>query len=91
MLLQAAFSGSVISEILLVLAILVVLFVIFRLGKFLLGILANSILGLISIFVINAIFGIGIPINLLTVVATALFGLPAVFIMVILRLLGFAL
>lgn len=82
--------GSAASGIVLLIAILLVLFIIFKLGKSLIGLLTNSILGLISIFVINALFGIGIPISWLTIIATALFGLPAVAIMVVLRLLGIA-
>jgi len=80
--------GSAISEIVLVIAIFLVLFIIFKLGRSIFGLLTNSVLGLISIFVINAIFGIGIPINWVTIIATALFGLPAVAVMVLLKLLG---
>lgn len=81
-------GGSIASEAILVLAILAVLFLIFRMGKFILGVIINSILGLIAIFALDAIFSIGIPINVLTIVATALFGLPAVAIMVLFRLGG---
>ncbi|MDE1850848.1 MAG: pro-sigmaK processing inhibitor BofA family protein [Candidatus Micrarchaeota archaeon] len=82
--------GSAASEIVLLVAILLVIFIIFKSGRFIIGLLTNSILGLISIFAVDALFGIGIPINWLTIIATALFGLPAVAIMVILRLLGIA-
>lgn len=81
-------TNTVISEIVLILGILLVLFIVFRVGKFLIGLLMNSILGIISIFVLDAVFGLGIPIKLLTIVASALFGLPAVAIMAVLRLFG---
>ncbi len=80
--------GPAVSEILVVIAIILVVFIIFRLGKFLLGLLVNSILGLIAIFLLNAIFGLAIPITLAVIVATAIFGLPAVFVLVILKLGG---
>jgi len=80
--------GSAISEIVLVVAIFLVLFIIFKLGRSIFGLLTNSVLGLISIFVINTVFGIGIPISWVTIIATALFGLPAVAVMVLLKLLG---
>lgn len=84
-------GGSIASEVLLVIGILAVLFLIFRMGKLVLGLVINSILGIIAMFVLDAIFQIGIPINLVTVIATALFGLPAVAIMVLFRLSGIAL
>jgi hypothetical protein len=80
--------GSVASEIIIVVAIIAVVFIVFSLGRVLLGLVVNSVLGLIAIFLINAIFGLGIPITLAVLVATAIFGLPAVFVMIILKLGG---
>ena len=84
-------GGSIASEVVLVIAIIAVLFLIFRMGKLVLGLVINSVLGIIAMFVLDAIFQIGIPINLVTVITTALFGLPAVAIMVLFRLGGIAL
>lgn len=83
--------GAVASEILVIAAILIVLFVILKLGKFLLGLVLNSILGLIAIYLVNAIFGLGIVYTLLTIVVVAIFGLPAVAIIIILKLIGISL
>ncbi|MDE1825538.1 MAG: pro-sigmaK processing inhibitor BofA family protein [Candidatus Micrarchaeota archaeon] len=80
--------GSLTSEIVIVVAIIVVLLLIFRLGKFIIGLLTNSILGLIAFFALNYLFGLGIPISLPIIVVTAIFGLPAVAIIVLLRLMG---
>ena len=80
--------GSLASIVLTVVLIAIVLFVIFKMGRLIFGLIANSILGIISIFVVNALFNLGITINLLTIVVTAIFGLPAVFLIVILKLLG---
>ncbi|MCL5427798.1 MAG: pro-sigmaK processing inhibitor BofA family protein [Candidatus Marsarchaeota archaeon] len=86
--LLSIFAGSVVSETLIIVAIIAVIFIVFALGRFLLGLLVNSILGLIALFLINAIFGLAIPITLATIAATAIFGLPAVFVIVILKLGG---
>lgn len=89
LLLQTVFGlGPLASEIIIIIAAIAILFVIFRLGKFILGILANTILGLISIFVLNGLFNIGIPISWPIIIVTAIFGLPAVAILTLLRLLG---
>ena len=86
------FGSTLMGEILLVVLIAVVLFIIFKLGKFILkivfGIIANSILGIIAIYVLNYLLGVEIPISLATMVPTALFGLPAVGTLLILRFFG---
>jgi hypothetical protein len=86
--------SGIAGEIILLFLIAVVLLVVFMLGKKILkvvfGVIANSILGLISIFVLNLVLGIGIPVTVYTMVATAIFGLPAVGTFVILRLAGIA-
>jgi hypothetical protein len=72
--------------------ILIVLFILFKLGKFVLkyvlGVIVNSVLGFIAIFILNALFNIGIPFTWPIIIATALFGLPAVGTMVILHVLA---
>ncbi len=85
-------SSTLLGEIVLIALIAVVLFIIFKLGKFffklIFGILANSILGLIAIFVLNDFLNFSIPISFATMVPTAIFGLPAVGTLVILRFFG---
>jgi hypothetical protein len=87
--------NSVVSEIIIVLGILLAIFLIFKIGgrllKIIFGFIINAILGFISIFVIDYFFGIGIPFSVPVIVATVVFGLPAVGTLVILRLLGVAL
>ena len=51
-------------------------------GKF----IANGTVGLLAMFVINAV-GIGVPINLLSLVVVALGGLPGLAIVIILHFL----
>lgn len=82
------------SEVAIFLGIALVILIVLKLGKFLFkivfGVLANSLLGIILMFVVNYMFGMGVPINTATLVAAAIFGLPAVGTMVILKLLGVA-
>lgn len=80
--------GPIASEIVVIAAILVVLFIILKLGKILIGLILNSILGLIAIYLVNTIFSLGIIYNLLTLIVVAIFGLPAVAIIIILKLIG---
>ncbi len=81
-------SGSLVGEILVVAAIIVVVFLVFFLGRILMGLILNSVLGLIAIYLLNLIFGLGIPYSLAVIMATAIFGLPAVFVIIILKLGG---
>ena len=80
--------GAIVSAIILLLLIFLVLYIIFAIGKTLVGLLANVVLGFISIFILNALFSLGLPFDLLTIIITALLGLPGVLIIVVLKLLG---
>jgi inhibitor of the pro-sigma K processing machinery len=80
--------GSVAFELVVIAAILLVLFIILKLGKLLIGLILNSILGLIAIYLVNALFGLGIIYNLITIIVVAIFGLPAVAVIIILKLIG---
>ena len=63
--LLAILASGILSEIVVLLAILLVVFIIFKLGKvilkFIFGILANSIMGFVTIFIANYFFALGIP------------------------------
>lgn len=82
------FTSSFYSEVLVILGIILVILIVFTLGRFIVGLIVNSVLGLIAIYLVNALFGLGIPYNLPVLVATAIFGLPAVAIIIILKLGG---
>ena len=86
-------GSTLLSEAILVAIIALVLFIIFTIGKGILkvifGIIANSILGLVAIFVLNYFFNLAIPIQQLYIlIPTALFGLPAVGTIVIFKFFG---
>lgn len=87
-----ALTSGLVSEVLIVLAILLVVFIVFRLGKLILklifGVVANSVLGLIAILLANYVFGIELAVTVPALVATILFGLPAVGTMIIMKIMG---
>jgi hypothetical protein len=68
--------------------IAIFLFVLPLTGGLIYALVANTIVGFIVIFLVNAIFGLGIKYDLLVLIFVALFGLLAVLILIILNLLG---
>ncbi len=84
----AGLGGSLLSGILIIIGIFVVLYIVFKVGKLLAGLVVNVILGFISIFIINALFGVGIPWDWIVIIITAILGLPGVALIIILKLLG---
>lgn len=80
--------GPAISEIVLIAAILLVLFIILKLGNIILGLVLNSILGLLGIYLVNYLFNLGIMYNLLTIIVVAITGLPGAVVIILLKLIG---
>lgn len=80
--------GPVLSEIVLIMAILVVLFIIFKLGNLILGLILNSILGLVAIYIVNYLFNMAIAYNFLTIIVVAITGLPGAAVIILLKLIG---
>lgn len=68
---------------------LILLFVLPLTGGILYALIVNTVVGFIVIFLVNAIFNLGIKYDLLVLVFVAIFGLLAVAILIILNLLGF--
>ncbi len=95
MLVLDSFINSLVSEGLVLISILLLLFVVFRLGKFMfqiaVGFVINSVLGVVAILVVNYVFLLGIPLSLPIIASTVIFGLPAVGALIILKLGGIAL
>ncbi len=85
LLLQVSPLGAIITEIVVVALIAALIYISL---KFAFRLIANSVLGLLALFLFNTIFGLGIPYSLAVIVVTAIFGLPAVFVLVILKVLG---
>jgi hypothetical protein len=83
------FLGTLGGEIIVVVAIVVLLWIIYKIGKSLLkiilGIVINSVLGIGSIYLVDLIFNMGIPFQAATLIPLALFGLPAAGTLIILK------
>ncbi len=86
--LMATTLGPLISEIVLIAAIILVLFIILKLGKTLLGIILNSIIGLAAIFAVNYMFNLGIVYSLLTIIIVAITGIPGAAVIILLKIVG---
>ena len=71
-----------------ILIAVIILFVLPRTGSLLYTLLVNTVVGFVVIFLVNAIFGLGIKYDLLVLVFVAIFVLLAVAILIILNLLG---
>ena len=54
------------------------------------ALLVNSIIAIIILFLLNAIFGLGIPINIITVLIVAIGGIVGLLLIIILRLMKVA-
>ncbi|GEM_PF-773059 len=75
-------------------AVLVALFVLYLIWKFIsnpLAIIFNSILGIVSFFLMNAVFNVGIPITWLSVGVVAIGGILGVILVFLMHVthLGF--
>ena len=82
-------TGHGIGLLLAVILIAVIfLFILPLSGGLLYSLLINTVVGFIVIFLVNAIFGLGIKYDLLVLIFVAIFGLLAVAILIILNLLG---
>ena len=71
-----------------VLIALIFMFVLPLTGGLLYALLVNTVVGFIVIFLVNALFGLGIKYDLLVLIFVAIFGLLAVAILILLNLLG---
>lgn len=67
---------------------LMFVFILPHTGSLLYVLLVNTIVGFVVIFLVNAIFELGIRYDLLVLVFVAIFGLFAVLILIILNLMG---
>jgi predicted RND superfamily exporter protein len=80
------------GEILVIVAIAILLYIVYKIGKSLLkiilGIIINSILGVGVVWLVDLLFNMGIPLKVYTLIPLALFGLPAAGTLIILRFFG---
>jgi inhibitor of the pro-sigma K processing machinery len=83
--------SQIASEILIIIGALLIVYIVFKLGKLLAGIVINIILGFVSLFLVNALLGMNIPFDLVVIVITAILGLPGVALIVLLKFFGITL
>lgn len=85
-------GGGILGELLVIGLIALVIFIVMKLGKLIFkvifGIIINSVLGVMLLFLVDYLFGLGIAFSLPLLVPIALFGLPATGTIVLLKLLG---
>jgi lipopolysaccharide export LptBFGC system permease protein LptF len=91
-LLDVAWASPLLLELLVFFAACAVIFIVFKAGKLLFkavfGIVANSVLGIIIIFLANNIFKMGLGYTLQTLLPTAIFGIPGIGTILLLKVLG---
>jgi inhibitor of the pro-sigma K processing machinery len=75
-------------ELLALLVAVILIYVLWKLLKVIWYLLANSIMGIIVFWVLNAFFGLGIPINILSIAIVAIAGIPGVLIVLLIHFLG---
>jgi hypothetical protein len=69
---------------------IILLYILFKILKEVIVLLANSIAGIIILFLLNIIFGLGIPINIFTLGIVALAGVVGLIVILVLHFLGIA-
>ena len=91
-LLQSSALVSFVTAALVLAGILIAVYIVYRLGqwiiKLIVGIIVNTVLGFIALLLLNWLFKLGIPYTLPVLLSTALFGLPAVGTLIILKVIG---
>ena len=84
--------GSLGAEAIVIIAIVVLLYIVYKIGKSLfkviVGIIINSVLGVAVIWLADTVFAMGIPFAVYTILPAAIFDLPAAGTMIILRFFG---
>ncbi|MDE1868375.1 MAG: pro-sigmaK processing inhibitor BofA family protein [Candidatus Micrarchaeota archaeon] len=87
----SATIGGILLVILIVIGVWIVLKIFRHALKIVFGVIINSIVGVLAILGLNLFLNIGIPLKAYTLIPVALFGIPSVATLLILRLFGVAL
>ena len=77
-------------EIVALLLAVVILYVLYKFINQIIKLAMNSIAGIVILFLLNFVFGLGIPINIFTILITAFAGVGGVVLILILHFLGLA-
>jgi len=84
--------GTALSGIWLIIAAAIAILVIWKVGKLIFkiifGIITNTILGFVTLFLANSVFGLSIPFSVPVIISTALFGIGGVGTVIVLQFFG---
>jgi hypothetical protein len=87
-----AIFGTALSGIWLIIAAAIAILVIWKVGKLIFkiifGIITNTILGFVTLFLANSVFGLSIPFSVPVIISTALFGIGGVGTVIVLQFFG---
>ncbi len=84
--------GTALSGVWLLIALAIVAVVLWKIGKLffklIFGVISNTILGFITLYLANSYFGMSIPFTLPVIISTAIFGIAGIGTIVILQWFG---
>lgn len=79
---------NVLSWLIILVGLAIVIFIIWKLGRLILGLISNTILGLLTLFLLNTFLGLEIPYSVAVLVVTALFGFVGIAVVLVLTFFG---
>ena len=79
---------TLLAELATLLVAVVIIYVLWKILEDARQLAVNSIIGIIVFWLLNQFFGLGIPINWLSVLVVALAGIPGVILVLLIHLLG---
>jgi hypothetical protein len=79
---------TLIAEVATLIVAVIIIFVLWRMLENATQLAVNSIIGIIAFWLLNQFFGLGIPINWLSILVVALAGIPGVILVVLIHFLG---
>lgn len=79
---------ALLFEIFALLIAFVLIYVLWKLLKLIGYLIANSIMGILAFWALNAFLGLGIPISILSIAVVAIAGIPGVLIVLLVHFLG---
>ena len=79
---------ALLAELLTLLVAVVIIYVLWKILEDAAQLAVNSIIGIIVFWLLNQFFGLGIPINWLTILIVALAGIPGVILVLLMHFLG---
>jgi pro-sigmaK processing inhibitor BofA len=79
---------TLLAELATLLVAVVIIYILWKILEDATQLAVNSIIGIIVFWLLNQFFGLGIPINWLTILIVALAGIPGVILVLLIHFLG---